>query len=61
MGKLIYGINTSLDGYISDAQGGLDWGEPQEDLHRYINELERNNSLNGSVNVFSHICWDALI
>lgn len=46
MGKLIYGINISLDGYISDAKGDLGWGEPQEDLHRYINDLERNNSLN---------------
>lgn len=33
MGKLIYAINTSLDGYSEDATGSFDWSVPDEDLH----------------------------
>jgi len=39
MAKLIYGTNTSLDGFIEDASGGFDWSEPDEDLHRFFNDL----------------------
>jgi dihydrofolate reductase len=40
MGKLIYGFNISLDGYIEDARGTLDWSEPDEELHRFWNAFE---------------------
>lgn len=30
MGKLIYVITTSLDGYVADAQGNFDWAMPSE-------------------------------
>jgi dihydrofolate reductase len=40
MGKLIYGFNTSLDGYIEDAAGTLDWSVPDEELHRFWNAFE---------------------
>jgi dihydrofolate reductase len=40
MGKLIYGFNTSLDGYIEDRDGSLDWSVPGEDLHRFWNAFE---------------------
>ncbi len=40
MGKLIYGFNTSLDGYIEDAGGTLDWSVPDEDVHRFWNGFE---------------------
>jgi dihydrofolate reductase len=41
MPKLIYAMNTSLDGYINDEEGNFDWTEPDEELHRFFNELER--------------------
>jgi dihydrofolate reductase len=41
MAKLIYGTNTSLDGYISDPTGSFDWGEPSEQLHEFFNDLLR--------------------
>jgi dihydrofolate reductase len=41
MGTLIYGMNTSVDGYIADAKGGIDWSDPDEDLHRYWNDHAR--------------------
>lgn len=39
MAKLIYGMITSLDGYVEDEHGDLGWGEPDEDVHGYINDL----------------------
>jgi len=39
--RLIYAAVASLDGYIADAQGKFDWAEPDEEVHRFINELER--------------------
>jgi dihydrofolate reductase len=41
MPKLIYAMNTSLDGYINDEQGNFDWSEPDEELHTFFNELVR--------------------
>jgi dihydrofolate reductase len=41
MGKLIYSAITSLDGYVADADGKFDWGEPDEEVHSFINDLER--------------------
>jgi hypothetical protein len=45
MGKLIYGFNVSVDGYIADAQGNIDWSDPSEELHQYRNDLERETAL----------------
>ncbi len=41
MAKLIYSAITSLDGYIADDDGKFDWAEPDEEVHTFINDLER--------------------
>ncbi len=41
MGQLIYGAITSLDGYIADADGSFDWAEPDEEVHAFVNDLQR--------------------
>jgi dihydrofolate reductase len=41
MAKLIYSAIASLDGYIEDADGGFDWASPTEEVHAFVNELER--------------------
>jgi RibD C-terminal domain len=41
MGKLIYSMITSLDGYVADKHGGFDWAQPDEELHTFINEVTR--------------------
>lgn len=45
MGTLIYGFNVSVDGYIADAQGNIDWSDPSEELHQYWNDFERETTL----------------
>lgn len=45
MGKLIYSAITSLDGYIADGAGNFDWGEPDAQVHGYLNDLERSASV----------------
>jgi dihydrofolate reductase len=41
MAKLIYTAIASLDGYIEDERGNFDWGEPDEEVHSFVNDLER--------------------
>jgi dihydrofolate reductase len=42
MGRLIYAAITSLDGYIEDEEGKFDWAEPDEEVHAFVNDLERS-------------------
>jgi dihydrofolate reductase len=41
MAKLIYSAIASLDGYTVDENGDLDWAAPDEEVHAFVNELER--------------------
>jgi len=41
MAHLIYSAISSLDGYIEDTDGNFDWAMPDEEVHRFINNLER--------------------
>ena len=41
MAKLIYSAIASADGYVEDADGSFDWAAPDEELLRFVNELER--------------------
>ncbi len=41
MAKLIYSAITSLDGYVNDQDGNFDWAEPGEEVHAFVNQLER--------------------
>jgi dihydrofolate reductase len=41
MAKLIYSAITSLDGYVEDGQGRFDWAAPDDEVHAFINDLER--------------------
>ena len=41
MAKLIYSAIASLDGYVEDEQGGFEWAAPDEEVHAFVNELER--------------------
>jgi len=41
LAKLICTAITSLDGYVADEAGSFDWSVPDEEVHAFINDLER--------------------
>lgn len=41
MRKLIYSMGVSLDGFIADPNGEIDWSVPDEELHRFHNQHVR--------------------
>jgi dihydrofolate reductase len=41
MARLIYSAIASLDGYVADEQGNFDRLAPDEELHAFVNDLER--------------------
>ena len=42
MARLIYSAITSLDGYVEDGSGAFDWAMPDEEVHVFVNDLERS-------------------
>ena len=42
MARLICTGIASLDGYIADADGDFSWAEPDEEVHRFVNEQEES-------------------
>ena len=41
MAKMMYSMLASLDGYVADERGEFGWAEPDEEVHRFVNDLER--------------------
>ena len=41
MALLIYSALSSIDGYSEDIDRKFDWAAPDEEVHRFINDLER--------------------
>ena len=41
MAKLIYSVIGSLDGYFEDETGTFDWAAPDDEVHAFVNDLER--------------------
>jgi dihydrofolate reductase len=39
--RLIYAVIASLDGYVADESGKFDWAAPDEEVHAFVNDLER--------------------
>jgi dihydrofolate reductase len=44
MGTLVYTVIASADGFTADAAGGFDWAMPDEELHAFMNDLERRTT-----------------
>jgi len=38
---LVYSTIASLDGYVEDVDGAFDWAAPDEEVHGFVNDLER--------------------
>ena len=45
MARLRFGALASLDGYVADRDGNFDWAEPDEEVHRFVNDLQRSVGL----------------
>ncbi len=41
MARLIYSAICSLDGYVADEAGNWDWSRPDDEVHAFVNDLER--------------------
>ena len=41
MRKVIYSMSVSLDGFVAGPNGEIDWGAPDEELHRFHNQRTR--------------------
>jgi dihydrofolate reductase len=41
LANLVYSAIASLDGYVADRDGKFDWAEPDEEVHTFVNDLER--------------------
>ena len=41
MARLIYAAIASLDGYVEDAHGDFEWAAPDDEVHTFVNDLER--------------------
>jgi dihydrofolate reductase len=41
MASLIYSAIASLDGYVADARGEFGWAAPDDEVHAFVNDLER--------------------
>jgi dihydrofolate reductase len=41
MAKLIYSAIGSLDGYVEDERGRFEWAAPDDEVHAFVNDLER--------------------
>ncbi len=44
MARVIYLMNTSLDGFIEGPDGNFDWSMPDEEIHRFHNDAAREMS-----------------
>jgi hypothetical protein len=41
MGKLIYMLNTSIDGFVETPDHSLEWATVDEELHTWFNDFLR--------------------
>src|SRR5262245_18615915 len=41
MAKLSYTAISSLDGFVADTNGKFDWAAPDEEVHAFVNDVER--------------------
>jgi hypothetical protein len=60
MAKLIYSAIASLDGYVEDEDGKFDWAAPGQEVHAFINDLERpvGTYLYGRRLYETMACWE---
>jgi dihydrofolate reductase len=60
--RLIYSTIASLDGYVADEAGNFDWSQPDEEVHAFVNDLERpiGTSLYGRRMYEVLVAWETM-
>jgi dihydrofolate reductase len=43
--RLTYSMNVSLDGYVNDARGSLEWVSIDDEIHQWFNDRARESAL----------------
>ena len=56
MGKLIYLMNVSLDGFIETPDRSLEWSTVDEELHTWFNDRVRQSDLE----IYGRRMWEAM-
>jgi dihydrofolate reductase len=59
---LIYSAIASLDGYIEDESGKFDWAAPDDEVHTFVNDLERGvgTYLYGRQMYETMVAWESM-
>ena len=62
MGRLTFGMMTSLDGYINDHNGNFDWSHVSEDVHRFAEQQQarEGTAIYGRRMFETMAVWDTL-
>lgn len=62
MGKLIYSMLTSLDGYVSGPDGTFDWAVPDEESHSFMTDQSASvgTYLNGRRMYETMVFWETV-
>ncbi|NYD55772.1 dihydrofolate reductase [Nocardioides marinisabuli] len=56
MRRLIYSMNTTLDGYVATRDGDIGWGVPGPELHQWFNDRARDIS----VSLYGRRLWEVM-
>jgi dihydrofolate reductase len=56
MGRLVYGMMQSLDGYIADPDGNITLPVPDVELHQYFNDVMRSTALS----IYGRRMWETM-
>jgi dihydrofolate reductase len=56
MGRLIYLMNVSLDGFVETPERSLDWAIVDDELHSWFNDRTRESE----VNLYGRRLWDVM-
>jgi dihydrofolate reductase len=57
---MIYSFLVSLDGYVTDRDGKFEWAAPDEEVHAFVNDLQRpvGTYLYGRRLYETMTCWE---